>query len=84
MRASLLAVAAVAVAATAEVEDLTVTKLTQCQMYRLAVQAGIPASFIPQMVCTALYESRWTVEAVNHNTDGSTDRGLWQVNNRYW
>lgn len=60
------------------------TTLNQCDMYRLAVKAGIPANYIPQMVCTAKYESSWNPQAVNHNTDGSTDRGLWQVNNRYW
>lgn len=36
------------------------------------------------MVCIAYYESSWDPDATNEDSDGSTDYGLWQINNNYW
>jgi hypothetical protein len=46
--------------------------------------AGIPEAKVAAMTCTAFYESSWNPSATNHNTNGSTDFGLFQVNNNYW
>ena len=38
----------------------------------------------PPGVCLAKWESNYNTEAINHNTDGSTDYGIFQINSRYW
>jgi lysozyme C len=42
--------------------------------------AGFPESVVPEMVCTAKHESSFYERASNRNRNGSTDRGLFQVN----
>nr|P37156.1 RecName: Full=Lysozyme C I; AltName: Full=1,4-beta-N-acetylmuramidase C [Tachyglossus aculeatus aculeatus]AAB20832.1 lysozyme I [Tachyglossus aculeatus=echidna, milk, Peptide, 125 aa] [Tachyglossus aculeatus]1JUG_A Chain A, LYSOZYME [Tachyglossus aculeatus] len=39
---------------------------------------------LPNWVCTAFHESSYNTRATNHNTDGSTDYGILQINSRYW
>uniref|UniRef100_F7BW92 lysozyme n=2 Tax=Ornithorhynchus anatinus TaxID=9258 RepID=F7BW92_ORNAN len=39
---------------------------------------------LPNWVCTAYYESSYNTQAINHNRDGSTDYGIYQINSRYW
>lgn len=45
-----------------------------------AIAAGFPQNEIVTAVAVALAESSGNPAAVNHNTDGSTDSGLWQIN----
>jgi len=47
-------------------------------------KAGFPASTIGTMVCIAKWESSFNCGATNHNTDGSTDYGLLEINSYYW
>jgi C-type lysozyme/alpha-lactalbumin family len=42
--------------------------------------AGFPENQIGRMVCTAKYESSYYERASNKNTNGSMDRGLFQIN----
>ncbi|XP_040013765.1 lysozyme C-like [Xiphias gladius] len=35
-------------------------------------------------VCLTNWESHYNTQAVNHNTDGSTDYGIFQINSRWW
>lgn len=42
--------------------------------------AGFPAKDIPIMVAIAGAESGFRTDATNHNKNGSTDYGLWQIN----
>jgi hypothetical protein len=49
-------------------------------MASLAGQAGFPKSVIPLAVAIALAESGGRANASNRNSDGSIDRGLWQIN----
>ncbi|XP_078128297.1 lysozyme C-like [Sander vitreus] len=35
-------------------------------------------------VCLCKWESNYNTEAINHNTDGSTDYGIFQINSRWW
>lgn len=53
-------------------------------MVSIVRAAGIPEAKVAAMTCTAFYESSWNPSATNHNTNGSTDFGLFQVNNNYW
>nr|AXH73012.1 lysozyme [Acipenser dabryanus] len=39
---------------------------------------------LPNWVCLSFYESRFNTQAVNHNTDRSTDYGIFQINSRWW
>jgi hypothetical protein len=50
------------------------------QLKTLWIRAGGNRAFAPIAVAVALAESGGAVNAINHNTDGSTDRGLWQIN----
>jgi hypothetical protein len=44
------------------------------------VRAGGNAAFAPIAAAIAMAESHGDPNATNHNTNGSTDRGLWQIN----
>jgi hypothetical protein len=46
--------------------------------------AGFAEDEIPQMVCAAKYESSFYSEALHHNHNGSTDYGLFQINDDLW
>lgn len=35
-------------------------------------------------VCLTENESHYRTDAINHNTDGSTDYGIFQINSRWW
>jgi len=44
---------------------------------------GFPESAIGKMVCTAKYESSFYSRASNRNRNGTTDRGLFQINSTH-
>src|SRR5215831_4489265 len=50
------------------------------QLAAIWVRAGGKASQAPMAAAIAMAESGGNPNAINHNTDGSIDRGLWQVN----
>lgn len=50
------------------------------QLALLAKQAGFPAAQIPTAVAVAMAESSGQINSTNHNTNGTTDHGLWQIN----
>jgi hypothetical protein len=54
--------------------------MTKRQLEQLWVQQGGNPSAAPMAAAIALAESAGNPNAENHNTNGSTDRGLWQVN----
>ncbi len=59
------------------------TKLTPSGVASYLREAGFPASAIGPMVCTAKYESAFYEEAYNHNTNGTSDYGLFQINSAH-
>lgn len=78
-------------------EDLSALKARQ-RAYELARQAGTDASLVdfaweestkagldPVLVLAVIeQESNWNAALVHRNPDGSTDRGLGQINSRTW
>lgn len=56
--------------------------LSQSQLARLWIQAGGDPSQAGTASAVALAESSGNTSATNHNTDGSTDLGGWQINNK--
>jgi hypothetical protein len=61
-----------------------VAALSKCDVVSIIRAAGIPEAKVAAMTCTSFYESAWNPSATNHNSNGSTDFGLFQVNNNYW
>lgn len=57
-----------------------VNHYTFAQLEALWIQAGGDRASAPIMAAIALAESSGNPMATNHNSDGSTDRGLWQIN----
>src|SRR5690348_788498 len=55
-------------------------RLTPEETAGLLRSAGFPESAVGPMVCTAKYESSFYERATNQNTNGSIDRGLFQIN----
>jgi len=55
-------------------------KLSEAEVASLLRTAGFSEAQIPRMVCTAKYESAFYDRASNHNSNGSTDYGLFQIN----
>jgi len=45
---------------------------------------GVDEQDVPTMVCIAKWESTFFERARNRNRNGSTDYGLFQINDRYW
>jgi lysozyme C len=58
------------------------TRHSEADVAQLLSQAGFADSDIPTMVCTAKYESNFWDGARNRNSNGSTDWGLFQINDR--
>lgn len=50
------------------------------QVSQAALAAGFTGSALDIAVAIAKAESGFRVDAINNNTNGSTDRGLWQIN----
>lgn len=58
--------------------------LTDAQIAQYAISAGFTVNgTAPMAVAIALAESGGNSGATHVNSDGSIDRGLWQINNRY-
>lgn len=56
-------------------------RLTGPQVAQLVIEAGFPEQDRVTMVAIAKAESGWTVDAINTaNSNGSVDRGLFQIN----
>ena len=60
------------------------TRLTERQVAFNLKSAGFPDSMIPTMVCIAKHESNLKSNAVNVNVNGSTDHGIFQINDAWW
>jgi lysozyme C len=59
-------------------------RLPPSEIADLLRAAGIPERDVGRMVCTAKYESSFYAGAQHRNTNGTTDWGLFQINDRYW
>src|SRR5690349_19092087 len=55
-------------------------KIPEREVASILRSAGFPESVVPEMVCTAKHESSFFERASNRNRNGSTDRGLFQIN----
>lgn len=55
-------------------------KYTYAQLEGLWIQAGGNKAFAPLAAAIAMAESAGNSSASNHNSNGSIDRGLWQIN----
>jgi hypothetical protein len=53
---------------------------SDAQIAAYAINAGFPQNEIETAVAIALAESSGNIFAVNTNANGTTDRGLWQIN----
>ncbi|KAK8779677.1 hypothetical protein V5799_018982 [Amblyomma americanum] len=54
----------------------------RCELASILVGSGIPESQIPDWICLATAESSLDSNAINGNTDGSTDYGIFQHSSR--
>lgn len=59
-------------------------KLSEKEVAANLKLAGFPDYMIPTMVCVAKHESSFRVDARNINENGSTDHGLFQINDAWW
>ena len=67
-----------------KVLNLGGTRLSPGQVAQYLRSAGFPEQAIGVMVCIAKWESSYYTGAINHNTGGTTDYGLFQINTYYW
>jgi len=59
-------------------------KLTEKEVAAHLKLVGFSDYIIPTMVCVAKHESKLRVDALNRNENGSTDHGLFQINDAWW
>uniref|UniRef100_H2MKJ6 lysozyme n=2 Tax=Oryzias latipes TaxID=8090 RepID=H2MKJ6_ORYLA len=59
----------------------------RCQWARLLKAQGMDGYrgvSLANWVCLTQHESRFNTNAINHNRDGSTDYGIFQINSYWW
>uniref|UniRef100_A0A182VAM8 Glycosyl hydrolases family 22 (GH22) domain-containing protein n=1 Tax=Anopheles merus TaxID=30066 RepID=A0A182VAM8_ANOME len=56
---------------------------TKCELVKALYNRGISKKLLPDWACLVQWESSYGTTAT-HNTDGSTDYGILQINNAYW
>ncbi|XP_056592462.1 lysozyme C-like [Triplophysa dalaica] len=58
----------------------------RCELARALNARGMSGyvASLGDWVCLTRWESSYNTAATNHNTDGSTDYGIFQINSRYW
>nr|Q9DD65.1 RecName: Full=Lysozyme C; AltName: Full=1,4-beta-N-acetylmuramidase C; Flags: Precursor [Paralichthys olivaceus]BAB17215.1 chicken-type lysozyme [Paralichthys olivaceus]BAB18249.1 c-type lysozyme [Paralichthys olivaceus] len=59
----------------------------RCEWARLLRNQGMDGYrgiSLANWVCLTEWESHYNTRATNHNTDGSTDYGIFQINSRWW
>jgi hypothetical protein len=56
------------------------TQLQASAVANLVRQAGFPESVVSKMVCTAYWESNFFDHAINNDSNGTSDHGIFQVN----
>jgi lysozyme C len=59
-------------------------RFSEGELATLLRDTGFSEDIIPTMVCTAKWESSFYSGATNRNRNGSTDYGLFQINDGYW
>uniref|UniRef100_A0A3B1JCH4 lysozyme n=1 Tax=Astyanax mexicanus TaxID=7994 RepID=A0A3B1JCH4_ASTMX len=62
-------------------------RFTRCELARTLKAAGMSGYkgvSLANWVCLANAESSYNTQTTNRNTDGSTDYGIFQINNRWW
>ncbi|KAL7020483.1 hypothetical protein ACKWTF_011556 [Chironomus riparius] len=58
---------------------------SKCELARVMDKAGFPRSSLPDWMCLVDSESSFNTKAINpYNSDGSSDWGIFQINDRYW
>ncbi|XP_058456244.1 lysozyme-like [Malaya genurostris] len=73
------------VAALAVLQGTQAKTFTECELARLLrSQFGFDKSKVNNFVCLAKAESSLSTTATHKNSNGSTDYGLFQINNKYW
>ncbi|XP_048876927.1 lysozyme C II-like isoform X3 [Brienomyrus brachyistius] len=59
----------------------------RCELARKLKASGLDGYrgySLPNWVCLVKWESKYNTSAINRNSDGSTDYGIFQINSRYW
>ncbi|KAM9841319.1 lysozyme C [Aulostomus maculatus] len=68
--------------------SLAYTKIyDRCEWARVLKKNGMDGYrgySLANWVCLSQWESNYNTRATNHNTDGSTDYGIFQINSRWW
>ncbi|XP_042303786.1 sperm acrosome membrane-associated protein 3-like [Sceloporus undulatus] len=59
----------------------------RCELAQVLKRAGLEGyrgHTIPDWICMAFYESRFDTAMVDHEADGSTSNGIFQINSHLW
>ncbi|KAL2100246.1 hypothetical protein ACEWY4_004640 [Coilia grayii] len=59
----------------------------RCELARALKAAGMDRYYgatLADWVCLSKWESSYNTQAINHNTDRSTDYGIFQINSKWW
>lgn len=59
-------------------------RFTKCGLARELVKHGIARGDLPNWICLVQSESNFNTAATNKNKNGSTDWGLFQINDGFW
>ncbi|XP_050075897.1 lysozyme c-1-like [Anopheles maculipalpis] len=56
----------------------------KCELVKALYNHGIQKPKLADWVCLVQWESSFSTTATHRNNDGSTDYGIFQINNKYW
>ncbi|XP_053661911.1 lysozyme c-1 [Anopheles marshallii] len=57
---------------------------TKCDLAKALANNGIAKTSLPDWICLVQNESAFRTSATNKNKNGSTDYGIFQINNKFW
>ncbi|XP_026200227.2 lysozyme C-like [Anabas testudineus] len=60
------------------------SKCEWAQLLKSNKMDGYRGISLANWVCLAEHESGFNTQAINHNKDGTTDYGIFQINSRWW
>ncbi|GLH14349.1 Lysozyme c-1 [Gryllus bimaculatus] len=84
MARSLLALCLVALVVSESALPAVAVVLSKCTVAKALYDNGIAKSQIPDWLCLIEHESSFNTAAINVNTNGSKDNGIFQINDTWW
>ncbi|XP_024064409.2 lysozyme C-like [Terrapene carolina triunguis] len=65
-------------------QGVIISRCRLVQIFRENELEGFARKTVADWVCLVQHESSYNTRAINHDKDGSTNYGIFQINSKYW